>query len=722
MSTANTNNPEKSLVTRPIKDTKFNDTNEYSVVEPSTIYLTKESILAKVDSYDILNYYLRPYHNSNRLLAAKNISNPFLAEKQKTPSFNIFPTMGTGEWRYKDFATCDDGSCFDLVMKLQNKSFPEALEAINSDMNLFVGNNSLVKTIASKNVEENKSFSITKRPFTQEELDFWAKFKIDVDTLNMYNVSALEKYNTISKSDNTYEVVSSETKFIFAYENEHWTKLYKPLDDKKYRFQFLGKKDPGFMFGWEQLPPEGEIVFITGGEKDVMCLRAKGYDPFTLNSETATLNKEIAAELKQRFKKVVVLYDNDETGLKQSKILAETYGFYRVVLPEIANKGKDISDYFSNGATIAEFETLLNSFLATEVLEQLDTEKTIFNAVELMDMGNMEPQYLMEPIFPQKGSAVLAGKPDTGKSQFARQLCIQIALGLKDFIGFKINPVQNKSIYVATEDNLEATRYLLNKQITGLGVQANENLRFIFADTMDQEEILMEIDKALTAEPADLVVIDSFGDIFKGGDTNNNMAMRNTAKTFDKIAKNHNCLILFVHHINKGAYRIAPSQEHIQGGAGLVQKVRLAIQLSEGEGNTRYFTVVKGNYCPKEYKQNSLELSFSEETFLFTNTGRMIPTDELGTQPNIDSKGEKYGELKEAAETIFGNKILSYGNFVEQYCDLKNKSIPTGKRVIRTLSDLGIIEKYNEAYRLSQNSTSTIDNSNDLDLDDDLPF
>ncbi len=44
-------------------------------------------------------------------------------------------------------------------------------------------------------------------------------------------------------------------------------------------------------------------------------------------------------------------------------------------------------------------------------------------------------------------------------------------------------------------------------------------------------------------------------DIFKGGDTNNNMAMRNTVKIFDKIAKNHNCLILFVHHINKGNMR-----------------------------------------------------------------------------------------------------------------------------------------------------------------------
>jgi RecA-family ATPase len=110
----------------------------------------------------------------------------------------------------------------------------------------------------------------------------------------------------------------------------------------------------------------------------------------------------------------------------------------------------------------------------------------------------------------------LAGKPDTGKSQFARQLCIQVALGLNNFIDFRINPIHNRSIYVATEDNLEATRFLLSKQMNGLNSVPKENLRFIFADTMEQEEILKELDKQLSEAPADLVVVDSFGDILKG--------------------------------------------------------------------------------------------------------------------------------------------------------------------------------------------------------------
>ncbi len=663
---------------------------------------SKEDLLAKVTSYDILNHYLQPYHNSGRLLAAKNISNPFQAEKQETPSFNIFPTMGTGEWRYKDFATGDDGSCFDLVMKLFNLSFPEALQKINSDLTLLL--DATQEPIKSNRqlAQEVTKFTIKRKPFNHAEKGFWLKFGIDEQTLKRFNVSSLEEFSTTSKIGNPYTTKSSFDKFIFAYENDNWVKLYKPLDEKKYKFQYLGTKEQGFIFGWKQLPENGELLIITGGEKDVMTLAAKGFNAITLNSETATLPKNIVDELKLRFKTILVLYDNDETGLKQSNILAVAHGLHRLVLPTLQNNGKDISDYFANGETIEKFNNLLLTAIQSPAPVELDVEKSVYNAVELLARGEVEQQYLMQPIFPQKGSAVLAGKPDTGKSQFARQLCIQIALGEKTFIDFELNPIHNKSIYVATEDNEDATRFLINKQFGGLGKQAVENLRFIFADTMNQEEIIKNLNEQLTLEPVDLVVIDSFGDIFQGNDSNNNMAMRNTVKTFDKIGKEHNCLVLFVHHINKAAYRVAPGQEHIQGGAGLVQKVRLAIVLSEGEGNIRYFTVVKGNYCPKMYKENSLELNFSEETFLFSNTGKLIPTNELGTSTETNNKEEKYNELETIAMSIFGNSLVSTGNFVKQFCEITGKSIPTAKRAHANLIKFDLIEKFNGVYRLKE--------------------
>jgi len=685
--------------------------------------ITKENILAKVNSYDILNHYLLPYHKENKLIAARNISNPFLAEKQDTPSFNIFPSMGSGEWRYKDFATGDDGSCFDLVMKLKNLSFPEALNTINADMNLFLDSNTnsafttQPKPITTeKPIEEfdkmkpAKRFSITSRTFNTHDWEFWERFKINKETLDKFNVVALASYSAFNKEGKPYEIKAFGGRLMYAYDNGDWTKIYKPFDEKKYKFQFLGIKEANYIFGWKHLPEKDDLVFITGGEKDVLCLVSNGFNAITLNSETSNLQDETAEELKKRFKNVVVLYDNDATGIKQSQILASKYQIHRMELPKIPNNGKDVSDYFAQNGTIETFNIKLQEALKKPIKEVVEEEKVMYNAVELMEMGDDETRYLIDPIFPQKGSAVIAGKPDTGKSQFARQLCIQVALGIKDFIGFQLNITHNKALYVATEDNKENTRSLLKKQLKGLGKDPKDNLRFIFADTMEQEEILLKIENALTEEPADLVVVDSFGDIFKGGDTNNNMAMRNTVKSFDKIAKHHNCLVLFVHHINKGAYRVAPGQEHIQGGAGLVQKVRLAIQLSEGDGSIRYFTVVKGNYCPKEYKQNSLELNFSEETFLFSNTGRLIPTADIGTKPDFKHKEEKFNVLEQIANNIFNNNLVSYGNFVKKYCEITGKSPATAKRAHSDLLKFEIIEICNGVYRLKNNNLANENN------------
>jgi KaiC/GvpD/RAD55 family RecA-like ATPase len=367
----------------------------------------------------------------------------------------------------------------------------------------------------------------------------------------------------------------------------------------------------------------------------------------------------------------------------------------RYVFPENSPYLKLTQEYKS----LNDFDDVVSK---DEINSDSTIEKDVYNAVELIALAGAEPPYLMQEIIPQFGTAVLAGKPDTGKSQFARQLCIQIALGEKSFLGFDLNTLHQQAIYVATEDSKEATAYLLNKQFKGLGKTGIENFRLIPADTLSQEEIIKKLEKELKITPADIVVVDSFSDIFVGGDTNNNMAMRRSVKAFDRLAKEYNCLILFVHHINKSAYRLAPGQEGIQGGAGLVQKVRLAMQLSEGEGGIKYFTVVKGNYSPKKYKENSMVLHFSEDTFLFSTKGELIATTEIGT--NSGNKIEKYEEDIKLANNLFSDRFFTHTEFVESYCKFKTKSEATAKRVLKKLLELGAVEKHEVNYRLRNQS------------------
>jgi len=350
-----------------------------------------------------------------------------------------------------------------------------------------------------------------------------------------------------------------------------------------------------------------------------------------------------------------------------------------------------------------------------KVPHEKQEDKLVYTTTELMASGSTEQKYIMKPFLPQIGTAVLVGKPDTGKSQFARQLCIQIASGDDKFLDFDLTPIRKKALYFATEDDKDSIRFLAEKQHKGLVRPFNDNLRFVFADILLQEEILKTLEKELEKERVDLVVMDSFGDIFKGNDSNNNMAMRNTVKDFDRLAKKYGCLILFVHHINKGGYRQSPGQEHIQGGSGLAQKVRLALQLSEGDGDIRYLSVVKGNYCPKQYKSNSLELLFSEQTFLFKNTGNILPTSEIGFTSGNKGIDKKQQQLEVLAKEIFGKELITHSVFVEQFMALTEKSIATAKRKLKDLCEAGIVEKYNDKYRLTANYIEDDDSIDDLE-------
>src|SRR5690606_33245529 len=124
--------------------------------------------------------------------------------------------------------------------------------------------------------------------------------------------------------------------------------------------------------------------------------------------------------------------------------------------------------------------------------------------------------------------------------------------------------------------------------------------------------------------------------------------------------------------------------------------------------------------CPKEYKENSFILEFSEENFLFSDTGKTMPTVDIGIQPGADKKEEKYNELVEIANQIFSTKdLLSYGNLAKEYCSYTNKSTATAKRTISTMVKFEILQKVNGAYALNKDIIETTES---LELSDEIEF
>ncbi len=321
--------------------------------------LSKENILTRSSSYEILSHFLKPYANGKPLQKGKHISSPFTVDK--TPSCNIFPKGN--DWFWKDFSSGKGGDCFDLVAELHNldtkSDFPQILEIINQELSLGLGNGEAVTLPERVQVQapkvvapENKPFEINTKDWEESELAYWEKGNVSKDLLQKYHVSVLSSYSSVSNAGKPY-TFDNEWQPIFCYHiAKNCKKIYKPHTlDKRFKFQWLGIKPKEYIFGLEQLPPKGKVCFIAAGEKDTLTTVSNGFPAICLNSESAIPSKELLEDLRKRFQIVASLYDNDKTGRTQASKHEEEFGLVNIQLPDF--NGKDVFDYVSNGHSLS---------------------------------------------------------------------------------------------------------------------------------------------------------------------------------------------------------------------------------------------------------------------------------------------------------------------------------------------------------------------------------
>ena len=209
---------------------------------------------------------------------------------------------------------------------------------------------------------EERPYSFEIQPFDDGLLNYWAHYGIHEDTLRRFRVRSLKRYESVSAEGKKFELYSSPTEPMFAYIGNGYVKIYRP-HSPKIRFLYGGRMPATYCFGMEQIPAKGDMLFITGGEKDVLSLYAHGFNAICFNSETAQIPTSIIESLQLRFRHIILLYDADETGVreahKQSEHLAE-YKVLNLSLPLCGTKSeKDISDFFALGNGAKELKELL---------------------------------------------------------------------------------------------------------------------------------------------------------------------------------------------------------------------------------------------------------------------------------------------------------------------------------------------------------------------------
>ena len=311
----------------------------------------------------------------------RNFRSPFYDDRRA--SCHIYYDRKTSSYKFYDHGdTTYSGDCFWFVATLRGLNlkadFLEVLKVIIQELGLYslYGGEEYYrhaaptykspvitgpKTDITKNTEE-RSYSFEIQPFDDGLLNYWGHYGIHEDTLRRFRVRSLKRYESISSDGRKFELYGSPTEPIFAYIGNGYVKIYRP-HSPKIRFLYGGRMPATYCFGMEQIPAKGDMLFITGGEKDVLSLYAHGFNAICFNSETAQIPTSIIESLQLRFRHIILLYDADETGVreahKQSEHLAE-YKVLNLSLPLSGTKSeKDISDFFALGNGAKELKELL---------------------------------------------------------------------------------------------------------------------------------------------------------------------------------------------------------------------------------------------------------------------------------------------------------------------------------------------------------------------------
>ena len=305
--------------------------------------ITKELILSRFSEEQLMEYYLH-------LPVKKGLfRSPLRRDKQPTCSFY---RNKSGTLIFKDFATGQHLNIFDVVQSIFRCDYFKSLRIIANDFGI-VRDNTLHKNPGKINLnpikikdKEISKIQIEVQEFTDSELKWWGKYGISKDILKRFDVYSCKH---VFLNDQLF-AESQQHCPIFGYYGKKYQglELWRCYFPKRTSFRFITNWPSKKIQGYDQLPKKGKLLVITKSMKDSMCLYSCGITACAPNSENLFIPDKVLEDLKNRFKNIVVLYDNDRPGLyNMAKIRKEHPELTYVFIPKKYGS-KDISDFYKD--------------------------------------------------------------------------------------------------------------------------------------------------------------------------------------------------------------------------------------------------------------------------------------------------------------------------------------------------------------------------------------
>ncbi len=371
----------------------------------------------------------------------KKFLNPLY--KDTKASCNVYYDRRHSVYKMKDFGNEEySGDCFELVgtmtgLSCRNaKDFVEIMRIIDHDLHLGLADGyencvdtSSVQVVCPPTPEQVikkiRPYNIVPRAFNETDRIFWSKSRITEHTLNKYNVRPLHSFSSVNQEGKSYTLTETAQEPMYGYVGDKYIKIYRPRSEM--RFLYAGDLGDNYCFGLDQLSAKGDLLFITGGEKDVMSLAANGFHAICFNSETTVIPTSVLMLLSYRFKHIVLLYDMDKTGLEVSAKRQEElkpFALKRLLLPLSGTKEeKDVTDYFALGHMHDDLLRLFLNHLDSLYKEDMSALKSCE-----LDFNNPPPVAQMivsvngVPLGTQGNLLCITGGEGTGKSNYVAAL------------------------------------------------------------------------------------------------------------------------------------------------------------------------------------------------------------------------------------------------------------------------------------------------------------
>ena len=683
--------------------------------------MNKEDILLLTDKgLAVFKYYI-PF----AFKLGRNFLNPLY--KDSKASCNVYFDRRNGMYKMKDFGNDDySGDCFALVGKLNGlnckepKDFVKILAIIDRDMRLGLSDKPEMRISSTTPVpviaevthvpkrKKARPYTLAQKSFTAAELAFWGESGITQEVLKLFRVVSLKKFSSENNEGKTFCIAATDKEPVFGYTAKQYVKVYRPHSEM--RFLYAGDFGENYCFGLEQLPAKGDLLFITGGEKDVMSLTVHGFHAICFNSETVTIPVGIIHRLSFRFKHIVLLYDVDKAGRDSSakqELALKNYGVKRLLLPLAGTKvEKDISDFFRLGNNREDLIKLFLDYLDTIYSETMSALKSCE-----VDFNNPPPVAQMVvsvndvPLGTQGNILCITGGEGTGKSNYVTAL-IAGAIGqseknkdkVMDTLGVSVceNSKRKTILFYDTEQSEVQTYKNITNLLRRCGRETMpEYLKAYCLTGMSRKERLQAIIQSMDKfhyqfRGIHMVVIDGIADLIKGAnDETESIAV---VEELYRLAGIYNtCIVTILHFI--------PSGLKLRGHLGSELQRKAAAILSIEKDTDPSVSVVK---ALKVRDGSPLDVPIMQ--FAWDKDVRMHVY--LGEKPKEEKEKRKEDELVAVARDIFGRQdFITYVDLAEQIQAILDVKERTAKSYIKFMREKEIILKdpSNQSYYIIGN-------------------